>query len=188
MIINIWTRVQTRRYKLIYYFLAATVVLGKEFIQAAIVFIAGEKAQAKWKALQKTDGHQIVAGVTEMGIRTQVPMDVMFLHDVMEGYKNGMKESLEDPKNKAFSLTEQKNQAEKNGLIGAIKNIRIPYFSVPLITGFYNAYQKTKGAYTQSGFWKAVDVGTDELARLIPGGNIIMNSLDEQEKAVLRRR
>lgn len=155
-----------------YYAIAISIALLHESVKLLVPTNTGKRIKA---ALQ-TDASQIVQSVEEMGIRLQLPADALLVYDMVKGGIEGGKKSLARNRSSLFTTI-------TSSIAGAVQNIKIsPYTSVPLGKAIDTTYKNIKNRYKTMGFWDIVDRGTDALAYMIPGGNIIMNKLDQQEK------
>jgi hypothetical protein len=157
-----------------HYLIAAFLAAREETMDYLARKIAGESGVAALEAAKKTPEYQTVAVAIDQIARGKAKLSVALVHDILHGAKTQAKSK--------YSQTHSIPQAALAATKG-IFSIGSRYVATPVINAAVTVAGDTYKGYQENGIFGALDKGADAAARhVIPGGAMIMDSLDQLEK------
>lgn len=165
------------------YVLAGAFAFRQKIEEKALSLIGRRWLINELHRARDSDEYQIIQIMMEVGIRCVVPPAVTVIHDFTEGARYGVKKSRRQVQYN-YSPLRQTWNAIKSGLLEGISNLKITYLGGPLIESIKSFKKEITNGYQESGILGALDKGSDALTNFIPGGAIILRSLEEQENSI----
>ncbi len=157
-----------------HYLIAAFIAAREEMLNYCARKIAGEDGVAAIAAAKKTPEYQTVAVAIEQIARGKAKLSVTLVHDILHGAKTQAKTN--------YAQTHSVSQAALAAGKG-IFSVGFRYVATPVVNAAVTVVGDTYNGYKEKGLLGAIDKGADAAARyVIPGGSMIMDSLDQLEK------